>query len=119
MLKLTLAEWNSQAEGEVVYVNPSRIGHVAPRESGCYVHLGDAMNGYGYVVKESAEEVARMVDGAGGKTNPPMSLYEAAKELVDGAWWQDDRDGRGPRDCVYGDDLAALRAAVYPDGEPE
>ena len=61
MLKLTLAEWNSQPEGATVYVNPSKVGHIAPHEKGCYVHLGDAINGYGYVVKERAEEVVWMV----------------------------------------------------------
>lgn len=64
MLKLTLAELGNQTEDELIYVNPAQIWHVKPVHIGSYVQCGSAMYGHGWWVKESAEEVARMVDEA-------------------------------------------------------
>lgn len=65
MLKLTLADtanrgdatYISQTEGPI-WVNALLITHVIPHEFGSYLHFEH----HGHFVKESAEEVARMVD---------------------------------------------------------
>ena|SRR5687768_17928625 len=62
MLKLTLADWDTQTDGERVFVNPAHIWHIKRRTDGAYVHLGGASTGHGFVVRESAEEVARMME---------------------------------------------------------
>lgn len=61
MLKLTLAEYNAQTDGDVIYVNPANISHFKKHPNGTYIHGGSAVNGCGWVVKESAEEVAAMM----------------------------------------------------------
>jgi hypothetical protein len=57
MLKLTLADWSCQSEGPI-WINPSLVTHVCSHHVGSYLHFQD----HGHFVKESAEQVARMMD---------------------------------------------------------
>lgn len=62
MLKLTQADYGSQTEGDPIYVNPSAVWHMIPHRAGSYVHCGSVMHGHGWWVKETADEVDRLIE---------------------------------------------------------
>ena len=72
LLKLTLPE----VDPKHIYINPAHIYHVCPQGAGCYIHLGPATTGHGHYVKESAEEVARMVNGDESKCTVDPEAFE-------------------------------------------